>query len=77
MKNKIYKIYIDNSEFMELVSELATQIVEKGFGEDTYKQIPNGDIVFGDDAQYYFNDKYTEIEIMFNKIGNIYSDARQ
>ena len=68
------KIYIDNSEFMELVSELATQITEKSFGEDTYKQTLSGDIVFWEDAQDYFNDKYTEFEMMFNKIANIYSD---
>tara|TARA_R110000764_G_scaffold2781_1_gene11876 strand:- start:176 stop:400 length:225 start_codon:yes stop_codon:yes gene_type:complete len=71
------KIYIDNSEFMELVSELATQITEKSFGEDTYKQTLSGDIVFWEDAQDYFNDKYTEFEMMFNKIANIYSDEKQ
>ena len=74
MKNKIYKIYIDNSEFMELVSEVATQIGEKTFGDDTYIFIKYGETAFSEDAQDYFNDKYTEYEMMFNKIGNIYSN---
>jgi hypothetical protein len=81
MKNKIYKIYIDNSEFMELVSELATQITEKGFGEDTYgfsHEVGQEDVVmFTEKAQDYFNDKYDEIEMMFNTIANIYSDGKQ
>ena len=86
MKNKIYKIYIDNSEFLELVSELATQITEKGFGEDTYEErliyIDSNDkshyeAHFTNDAQDYFNDKYDEIEMMFNTIANIYSDGKQ
>ena len=68
------KIYIDNSRFMELVSELATQIVEKAFGDDTYIFIKYGETAFSEDAQDYFNDKYTEFEMMFNKIANIYSD---
>ena len=86
MKNKIYKIYIDNSEFMELVSELATQITEKEFGEDTYEErliyIDSNDkshyeTHFTNEAQDYYNEKYDEYEGLFNNIANIYSDARQ
>ena len=68
------KIYIENSQFMELVSDLATQIVEKAFGDDTYILIKYGETAFSEDAQDYFNDKYDEYEIMFNTIANIYSD---
>ena len=68
------KIYIDNSQFMELVSDLATQITEKAFGDDTYIFIKYGETAFSEDAQDYFNDKYTEFEMMFNKIANIYSN---
>ena len=70
MKNKIY---IDNSHFMELVSELATQITEKAFGEGTYQAVGH-DVMMRDDAQDYFNDKYDEYEMMFNTIANIYND---
>ena len=75
------KIYIDNSRFMELVSELATQMVEKAFGDETYgysNEVGQEDVLmFQEMAQDYFNDKYDEYEMIFNKIGNIYSDARQ
>jgi len=78
------KIYIDNSQFMELVSDLATQITEKAFGDDTYIFIKYGtdgamyfpETAFSEDAQDYFNDKYTELEMMFNTIANIYSDEK-
>jgi hypothetical protein len=72
------KIYIDNSHFMELVSELATQIVEKTFLSETYgysnevgREV---DVMFTEKAQDYFNDKYDEYEMMFNTIANIYSN---
>lgn len=68
------KIYIDNSRFMELVSELATQITEKSFGFYTYRSIKHDATEFTDSAQDYFNDKYDEYEMMFNTIANIYSD---
>ena len=32
------KIYIDNSKFMEYISEIATRITEEKFGEETYKE---------------------------------------
>ncbi len=72
------KIYIDNSHFMELVSELATQIVEKTFLSETYGYSSEvgreADVMFTEKAQDYFNDKYDEYEMMFNTIANIYSD---
>ena len=67
------KIYIDNSHFMELVSELATQITEKAFGDGTYQAVGH-EVHFTNDAQDYYNDKYDECEMMFNTIANIYSD---
>ena len=67
------KIYIDNSPFMELVSELATQITEKTFLSETYQAVGH-DVMFTEKAQDYFNDKYDEYEMMFNTIANIYSD---
>ena len=69
------KIYIDNSRFMELIDELATQITEKAFGEGTYRAVGH-DVMMYDDAQDYYNDKYDEYEMMFNTIANIYSDEK-
>ena len=70
------KIYIDNSRFMELIDELATQITEMKFDECTYRAATH-DVVMWNDAQDYYNEKYDEYEGLFNNIGNIYSDARQ
>ncbi len=72
MKNKIY---IENSRFMALIDELATQITEMEFGEDTYRAVGH-DVVMLDDAKDYYNEKYGEYERLFNNIAYIYSDAR-
>ena len=72
------KTYIDNSRFMELVSDLATQIVEKTFLSETYGYSNEvgreADVMFTEKAHDYFNEKYDEYEMMFNTIANIYSD---
>jgi hypothetical protein len=72
------KIYIDNSRFMELVSELATQITEMNFGQETWnvdelEKLDEG-YKFTDEAQDYFNEMYDEYKELFNNIANIYSD---
>ena len=72
------KIYIDNSRFMELVDTLATQITEEIFQSTTYRD--GGGVgkesmmMFSEQAQDYYNDKYDEYEGLFNNIANIYSD---
>ena len=63
--------YIDNSLFLELVSEIAEQMTEAEFKEQTHKVNSNGDWVFQDDAQDYFNEKCDEIETMFNDVANM------
>ena len=74
------KIYIDNSRFMELVSELATQITEMNYGAETYGQSSEVGqehvMMFQEEAQDYFNEMYDEYEMMFNTIANIYSNER-
>ena len=75
MENK--KTYIDNSRFMEFVSEIATQLTELNFHEDTFRAIQCDDGVdeeyrFTDDAQDFYNERYDEIETMINKIMGVY-----
>ena len=72
MKNPIR---IDNSRFMELVDEIATEMMEMKFGSDAWtSKISNPMVVvLTDEAQDYYNDKYDEIENRFNKY-RIYSD---
>jgi len=69
----IHKTYIDNSRFMELIGELATQITEMNFGADTYYWYGENEHKFTDEAQEYYNEMYDEYEELFNNLGNIYS----
>ena len=80
------KIYIDNSRFIELIDELATQITKMNFGAETFeerliyidsKDKSHYETHFTNEAQDYYNEKYDEYEELFNNIANIYSDARQ
>lgn len=68
------RIYIDNSRFMELIDELATDITQMNFGLDTYLF---GNESFTEEAQDYYNVKYDEYEGLLNNIAKIYSDAGQ
>jgi hypothetical protein len=75
MENK--KTYIDNSRFMEFVDEIATQLTELNFHEDTFETIQHGlsdvtCVVFKDEAQDFYNERYDEIETMLNKIMGVY-----
>ena len=66
------KIYLDNSIFMELIGELATNITEMNFGAETYGELPSGTIIFGDEAQEYYNETYDQYETLFNNFAKIY-----
>ena len=73
------KIYIDNSTFMEFVDEIATQMTEIAFKDKTTIEIQDGlsdgvAIVFTDEAQDYYNERYEEVETMLNKTLNIHSN---
>jgi len=66
------KIYLDNHIFMELIGELATNITEMNFGAETYGELPSGTIIFGDEAQEYYNETYDQYETLFNNFAKIY-----
>lgn len=77
---KVSKKYIDNSRFMEFVSEMATQLTELNFHEDTFIAIQSEDAVdeeykFTDEAQDFFNERYDEIETMVNNIMGVYKHS--
>lgn len=74
------KIYIDNSKFMEYIDELATQITEREFKEDTYRELKSdldNDIrmIFTDDAQDFYNEVYDEYETLTNNMLGVYSNT--
>ena len=69
---KIENTYVNDSRFMELIDEIATQITEMNFGDDTTIGLDDGSTIFTDDAQDYYNEKYDEYETMINKIIGVY-----
>ena len=71
------KIYLDNSIFMGLIDELATNITEMNFGADTTREIKDGlsdgyVTIFTDEAQDYYNEIYDQYETLFNNLAKIY-----
>jgi hypothetical protein len=66
------KTYVNNENFLEFVSEIATLIVEERFGVDTYSADENGDLYFTEKAKDYFNEQFEIIEEKINTILNIY-----
>lgn len=69
------KVYIDNSLLMELIDEIATQITEEKFGEETWDGLDG--LHFTENAQCFYNEKYDEVESMINNITNIYSNNNE
>ena len=70
------KIYLDNSIFMELIGELATNITEMNYGQETWnvdelEKLDEG-YKFTDEAQEYYNEMYDEYETLFNNFAKIY-----
>jgi len=69
-KIKMTKIHVNNSDYMEFISDIAHMMVEQSFNiEDIWN-----DGEYHDEAQEYFNDKYDEIETMLNKTLKIHSN---
>jgi hypothetical protein len=69
------KVYIDNSLLMELIDEIATQITEEKFREETWDGLDRLSTI--KNAQCFYNKKYDEVESMINNITNIYSNNNE
>ena len=66
------KLRIDNSIYMELIDELATQITEMNFGADTYGESSEvgqeNVMMFTEEAQDYYNEKYDEYDSLIESM---------
>lgn len=64
------KIHVNNSDYMEFIDYIATQITIQRFGEDTYassSEVGQEDVImFQEDAQDFYNEQYDCVEIMLN-----------
>ena len=54
----------------EFIVEIATQLTELNFREDTFESKDSTDTTYGftEEAQDFFNERYDEIETMYNNI---------
>jgi len=61
---------------MEFVSEIATQLTELNFHEDTFEVIGEKGIHlrFTEDAQDFFNERYDEVETLLENTLDITND---
>ena len=66
------KIYIEDSDFMEFIDEMATQITEMNFGDETHIGLDDGSTIFTNDAQEFYNEMYDEYETMANNMMGVY-----
>ena len=67
------KIILNNSIYLELITEIVSANVETKFG-CYYIEDNNGDLIYSEEQQDYFNSEFDFVEGLFNSIGNIYSD---
>ena len=67
------KTTLNNSIYLELITEIATANVETKFG-CSYDENENGDLVYNEAQQDYFNNEFAFIESLFNDVGFIFSD---
>lgn len=73
------KIYIDNSRYMEFIDEIATQMTEIAYKGKATIEIQDGlsdgvAIVFTDEAQDFYNERYDQIETLLINTLNIHSN---
>jgi len=66
------KTILNNSIYLELITEISSANVETKFG-CYYIEDENGELVYSDEQQEYFNNEFDFIESLFNNVG-IYSD---
>ena len=73
------KIYIDNGRYMEFIDDIATKMTEIAYKGKAKIEIQDGisdgvAIVFTDEAQDYYNERYDEVENILNRTLNIHSN---
>jgi len=77
------KTYINNSRYMEFIDEIATQITEIIFLNDTFVAVdieysPEKNAKeyykFTEEAQEFYNERYDELETLMNRTLGVYSD---
>ena len=70
MKENEYEIdgvwYQIKPNEMEFIDEIATQLTENTFGEDTFENYRGeGEMYFKEEAQDFYNERYDEVESLY------------
>jgi len=65
---------VPNDKWMEFISEIATQLTELNFHEDTWEENQMNTIVFTDEAQDFYNERYDEVETLLENTLDITND---
>lgn len=53
---------------LEFLCEITSQIVEEKFGESAHMTDENNNLVYSEEAQDFFNERYDEIETLYLKL---------
>ena len=70
----IKKTYVDNSYFMEFADEIATQLTELYFNEDTFELDEERDEMgFTEQSKKYHIERYSDTITMLNSIMGVHS----
>jgi len=75
------KIYIDNARYMEFIDDVATMMTEIAYkGDDAYvlsSEVGKEDVMmFHEEAQDYYNERYDEVETTLIRTLNIHSNEK-
>ena len=66
---------IPNDKWMEFISEIATQLTELNFHEETFWfDAEQNQTTFTEEAQDFFNERYDEVETLLENTLNITND---
>jgi len=66
---------IPNDKWMEFISEIATQLTELNFHEETFWfDAEQNQTTFTEEAQDFFNERYDEVETLLENTLDITSD---
>ena len=58
-----------NDKEMEFIDEIATQLTENTFGEDTFENYRGEGVMhFKEEAQDFYNERYDEVESLYIKL---------
>jgi len=74
--NTTDKVLVSDDKFLSCIDELATQITEVNYGDETY-DVDDSDDRFSKDAQEFYTDRLDEYEELINATLNVWNKQRE